>query len=511
MPFCDDAEIDVGYARVRAARMSYVGGPGYELYVPTDQCVTLYDALWTLRRRLRLEGCRLLHDRRAAHRSRPARLGRRAVARRNAVGSGARLRGEDGQAGRLHRPRSAARATRRAASRKRLVLFTFDDPAAFPWGGEPILMDGRNVGELTSTGYSAAARPRRRDGLRARGRPALTDDACSPRATRSTSRATTVGDAASQARLGHMRCIRQPYTGRRFDHDRCASRRSAAQRPDAIRSLHHHRPAAAARLRSPAPPTGQVQSLTRGLSLLEALAEAEGGITLTDLAQRVQPAAVDHASAARRRSRRWATSTRPATSASGTSACRRSPSAPSFLANRDFVAQSHAYMRRLMEQSGETANLGDPRRHRGRVHRPGAVPRDDAHDRASSAAACRCTRRASARRSSRRCPTSRSTRSSRSRACRASPATRSRARDDVGGAQGDPPARLVVRRRGACARHALRRRADLRRARGAAGRDLAGGTVVAPARRAHQAARPVVAHTAEELTRRLGGRWPHPY
>ena len=37
---------------------------------------------------------------------------------------------------------------------KRLVLFTFDDPAVFPWGGEPILMNGRNVGELTSTGYS---------------------------------------------------------------------------------------------------------------------------------------------------------------------------------------------------------------------------------------------------------------------------------------------------------------------------------------------------------------------
>ena len=38
--------------------------------------------------------------------------------------------------------------------RKRLVLFTFDDSVAFPWGGEPILMDGRNVGELTSAGYS---------------------------------------------------------------------------------------------------------------------------------------------------------------------------------------------------------------------------------------------------------------------------------------------------------------------------------------------------------------------
>ena len=46
MPFATTRMIDVGYARVRAARMSYVGGPGYELYVPTDQCVTLYDALW---------------------------------------------------------------------------------------------------------------------------------------------------------------------------------------------------------------------------------------------------------------------------------------------------------------------------------------------------------------------------------------------------------------------------------------------------------------------------------
>ena len=37
---------------------------------------------------------------------------------------------------------------------KRLVQFTLDDPAAFPWGGEPVLMDGRYVGEMTSAGYS---------------------------------------------------------------------------------------------------------------------------------------------------------------------------------------------------------------------------------------------------------------------------------------------------------------------------------------------------------------------
>jgi 4-methylaminobutanoate oxidase (formaldehyde-forming) len=50
--------------------------------------------------------------------------------------------------------REALIAKPAAAITKRLVLFTFDDPAAFPWGGEPIPMDGRNVGELTSAGYS---------------------------------------------------------------------------------------------------------------------------------------------------------------------------------------------------------------------------------------------------------------------------------------------------------------------------------------------------------------------
>ena len=33
-------------------------------------------------------------------------------------------------------------------------MFSFNDPDAFAWGGEPILMDGRSVGELTSAGYS---------------------------------------------------------------------------------------------------------------------------------------------------------------------------------------------------------------------------------------------------------------------------------------------------------------------------------------------------------------------
>jgi hypothetical protein len=38
-------EIDVGFARVRAARMSYVGGPGFELYVPVEMARHVYLAL----------------------------------------------------------------------------------------------------------------------------------------------------------------------------------------------------------------------------------------------------------------------------------------------------------------------------------------------------------------------------------------------------------------------------------------------------------------------------------
>ena len=88
--------------------------------------------------------------------------------------------------------REALLAQPAAGVRKRLVMFAFDDPAAFPWGGEPILMDGRNVGELTSVGYSRKHGRAVAHGLRARqpdapGADRRRDPA--PRATRSTSRA----------------------------------------------------------------------------------------------------------------------------------------------------------------------------------------------------------------------------------------------------------------------------------------------------------------------------------
>ncbi len=103
--------------------------------------------------------------------------------------------------------------------------------------------------------------------------------------------------------------------------------------------------------------TGQVQSLTRGLSLLEALATAESGLSLTDLARKVElaPSTTHRLLATLEKMgfvhqggdlARWYVGLQAFTVGS------------SFLANRDFVAQSHPYLRKLMEQSGETANLG---------------------------------------------------------------------------------------------------------------------------------------------------------
>jgi 4-methylaminobutanoate oxidase (formaldehyde-forming) len=153
LPFSTTREIDVGIARVRAARMSYVGGAGYELYVTADQCATLYDAIVGAGAEfgLRDAGYYTIDALRIE-------AGRRAW--------GAELSPDEtpweaglGYAVKMDKPaafigREALAARPASAATKRLVLLSLDDPAAFPWGGEPILMDGRSVGEITSAGYS---------------------------------------------------------------------------------------------------------------------------------------------------------------------------------------------------------------------------------------------------------------------------------------------------------------------------------------------------------------------
>ncbi|HEX5865237.1 MAG TPA: FAD-dependent oxidoreductase, partial [Casimicrobiaceae bacterium] len=153
MPFSTTREIDVGYARVRAARMSYVGGPGYELTATSDLCLTLYDALWSAGSDLDLKdaGYYTIDALRieAGRRAWGAELGPDETPWEAGLGYAVKMDKAAAFIG-----REALQRQKAEGLRKRLVILAFDDPAAYPWGGEPILMDGGNVGELTSAGYS---------------------------------------------------------------------------------------------------------------------------------------------------------------------------------------------------------------------------------------------------------------------------------------------------------------------------------------------------------------------
>ena len=146
-------DIDIGYARVRAARMSYVGGPGLELYVPVEFAAHVYDTLHEAGAGLGLVDAGYYTI--AALR---IEAGRRAW--------GAELGPDETplEAGLMHavaidKPgflgREALLRKREAGVAKRLATLVLDDPEAWAWGGEGILRDGVPVGEVTSAGWSA--------------------------------------------------------------------------------------------------------------------------------------------------------------------------------------------------------------------------------------------------------------------------------------------------------------------------------------------------------------------
>jgi 4-methylaminobutanoate oxidase (formaldehyde-forming) len=153
LPFASTALVDIGHARVRAARMSYVGGPGYEIYVPTDQCVTLYDALIEAGRgfgladagyytidALRIESLRRAFGAELSPDDTPLDAGLDFAV---ALDKAADFIGRD-----------ALRRQRAQGVRKRLVQLRACDPDVYLWGGEPVSMNGVAMGEVSSAGYS---------------------------------------------------------------------------------------------------------------------------------------------------------------------------------------------------------------------------------------------------------------------------------------------------------------------------------------------------------------------
>jgi glycine cleavage system aminomethyltransferase T/glycine/D-amino acid oxidase-like deaminating enzyme len=155
-PFGSSREIDLGYATVRATRISYVGELGWELYVPAEFAVGVYQDLVRVGADLGLvnagyyaiESMRLEKAYRA--------FGRELTPDDNPVEAGLLFACKLGTSLRFL-GREAVEQARADGPRRRLVSLVLDaDPGAMIWGGELVLKDGVAVGQVTSGAWGEA-------------------------------------------------------------------------------------------------------------------------------------------------------------------------------------------------------------------------------------------------------------------------------------------------------------------------------------------------------------------
>ena len=151
-PFGTSALIDLGYSTVRATRITYVGELGWELYVPAEFAVGVYEDLMAAGQDLgavnagyyAIESLRLEKGYRA--------FGRELTPAYNPVEAGllfaCKLASPAGFLG-----REAVEKARAAGPRRRLVSLVLRDRDVMMWGGELILRDGVPVGQVTSAAW----------------------------------------------------------------------------------------------------------------------------------------------------------------------------------------------------------------------------------------------------------------------------------------------------------------------------------------------------------------------
>jgi len=154
--FSHTREIDVGFARVRAARMSYVGGPGFELYVPVEMARHVYLALHEAGADLGLKdaGYYALDALRieAGRRAWGAELGPDETPFEAGLTYAVKLdKGADFVG------KAALLKMQGQPLRKKLVTVVLNSAEHYAWGGEALSIGGAPAGELSSVGWSPKA------------------------------------------------------------------------------------------------------------------------------------------------------------------------------------------------------------------------------------------------------------------------------------------------------------------------------------------------------------------
>lgn len=154
-PFATSREIDLGMSTVRATRITYVGELGWELTVPAEFAVGVFELLSEAGREFGLVNAGYY-----AINALRLEKGYRAF--------GTELNPDYGpvEAGLLFATklktgigflgRGAVEAAKAAGVRRRLVSFILDNPDAMMWGGELLIRDGTGAGQVTSAAFGEA-------------------------------------------------------------------------------------------------------------------------------------------------------------------------------------------------------------------------------------------------------------------------------------------------------------------------------------------------------------------
>ncbi|MGR3485277.1 MAG: GcvT family protein [Paracoccaceae bacterium] len=146
-PFGTSREVEIGMGLARAQRVSYVGELGWELYVPTDQAVHVWDSL--AETGVAPVGLHMMDSARLEkgfrHMGHDITPGDHVLE----AGLGFAVKTD----GRAFEGREAVLRKREAGLSRRMVQLRLADPEPLLFHNEPILRDGIPVGHLTSGAY----------------------------------------------------------------------------------------------------------------------------------------------------------------------------------------------------------------------------------------------------------------------------------------------------------------------------------------------------------------------
>lgn len=151
-PFANSREIELGYARVRASRITFVGELGWELYVPTEFMLHVYDLIVEAGQQFDLThaGYHALNSLRMekGYRHWSHDITDEDTPLEAGLGFTVKFDKPGGFIG-----REALLRQKEAGINKRLVQFLLKDPEPLLYHNEPIWRDGEIVGHITSGAY----------------------------------------------------------------------------------------------------------------------------------------------------------------------------------------------------------------------------------------------------------------------------------------------------------------------------------------------------------------------